>query len=151
MFVLGKRSRKNLEGIHSNLLLVVEKAIQLTTIDFAVTQGLRTLEEQKKLFESGASQTMKSKHLTGHAVDVVALPDGRVSWEIAYYLKIAEAFMRASSLLEIGLRWGGAWSVRNVGEYPKTIEDAHMDYLKSCVVAGKRPFIDSPHFELTGG
>ena len=71
-FKLSSRSMKKLKGVDEGLVAVVKDAIGITKVDFGVTFGLRTLEEQKKLYESGRSQTMKSKHLEGRAVDLVA-------------------------------------------------------------------------------
>jgi peptidoglycan L-alanyl-D-glutamate endopeptidase CwlK len=71
-FNLSARSRERLQGVNRDLVRVVEQAIQITTIDFGVTQGLRTIEQQRKYVASGASATMDSRHLTGHAVDVAA-------------------------------------------------------------------------------
>ena len=82
MFKLSKRSLERLEGVNPPLVEVVEKAITLTNIDFGVTCGLRTMEEQQALVDSGASQTMKSKHLEGNAVDVVAYIGSRITWEL---------------------------------------------------------------------
>jgi hypothetical protein len=78
-FVLGKKSLEELEGVHSDLVVVVHRAIELTVQDFSVHDGIRTLEEQKKLVESGASQTLDSRHITGHAVDLVPYINGKVA------------------------------------------------------------------------
>jgi uncharacterized protein YcbK (DUF882 family) len=76
-FKLGKRSLEKLEGVDASLVAVVKRAIELTKIDFGVIYGLRTVEEQEKLFAAGKSQTMKSKHLEGRAVDLMAYVDGK--------------------------------------------------------------------------
>ena len=81
-FKLSQRSLSNLEGVKPELVKVVHTAIEITSIDFGVTQGLRTVQEQRQLVASGASQTRKSKHLTGDAVDVVAYLGSRISWEL---------------------------------------------------------------------
>ena len=101
-FSLSSRSRGKLEGVHPDMVAVVETAITLTKVDFGVTYGVRTLEEQKRLYESGRSQTMNSKHLlqddTGysHAVDVVAYDGSDVVWEINVYDDICDAFKQAA-------------------------------------------------------
>ena len=101
-FSLSSRSRGKLEGVHPDMVAVVERAIELTKVDFGVTYGVRTLEEQKRLYESGRSQTMNSKHLlqddTGysHAVDVVAYDGSDVVWEINVYDDICDAFKQAA-------------------------------------------------------
>ena len=107
-FKLSDRSMGRLEGIEPELVGVVTRAIELTKVDFGVTCGLRSKEEQRKLVESGASQTMKSKHLEGRAVDVVAYIGSRITWEINVYDDIADAFKEAADELDVGIRWGAA-------------------------------------------
>lgn len=108
-FRLGVRSRARLEGVHPDLVKVVERAIVLTTVDFTVLEGLRTLERQAQLVKSGASQTMNSRHLTGHAVDLGAWVTNQVRWDWPLYHKIAKAMKAAAQELEIAIEWGGDW------------------------------------------
>lgn len=75
---LGKRSRQHLVGVHPDLVRVVERAINITSVDFTVLEGLRAIERQRRLLSSGASTTLRSRHLTGHAVDLGAWVDGTV-------------------------------------------------------------------------
>lgn len=147
-FKLSKRSRDNLIGVHPDLIYVVEKAITLTKVDFAVTQGLRTIEEQRKLVQSGASQTMNSKHLTGHAVDVVAYVGNRISWELNLYDDIADAFRLAAIEIDVPIRWGGAWHIDDIRSLDGTMQDAMDAYIDLRRSQGKRPFLDGPHFEV---
>ena len=121
MFKLSNKSLDRLKGLHPDLVKVVKRAIELTEVDFSVGEGLRTIERQKELVAKGASQTMKSRHLTGHAVDLYAFVDGTVSWEWKYYAKISEVVMKAAKELGVDVEWGGNW---------KTIKDG-------------------PHFQLT--
>ena len=108
-FKLGKRSQERLAGVHPDLVRVVERAITLTTVDFTVLEGLRTPERQAQLVKAGASQTMNSRHLTGHAVDLGAWVGGQVRWDWPLYHKIAKAMKMAASDLEIAIEWGGDW------------------------------------------
>ncbi len=119
-FVLGTRSIKRLEGVHDDLERVVKQAIRITTVDFTVLEGMRTRERQEKLVASGASKTMNSRHLTGHAVDLGAWIDGEVSWHWPHYYEIASAMKAGAEQLHIPLEWGGDW----------------------------RTFKDGPHFQL---
>ena len=127
---LSSRSKSRLEGVEEDLVKVVERAIELTEVDFGVIQGLRTMEEQKSLVAKGASKTMKSKHLEGKAVDLMAYIDGRGSWELNVYDEIADA-MKAAAI-----------------EWDDTMEDAMLSYVDLRRSQGRRPFIDAPHFEL---
>lgn len=147
-FKLSKRSLSELEGVDERLVAVVKRAIEITKVDFGVTQGLRTLEEQKQLFEDGATQTMKSKHLTGNAVDLVAYIGGKVSWQLHVYDEIADAMKQAAQELNVPLRWGAAWTVPDVRYWDGTMEEAMMSYVDLRRSQGRRPFIDGPHFEL---
>ena len=109
-FKLGTRSRKNLAGVHPDLVRVVERAIELTPIDFTITEGLRTKARQKELVAAGASQTMNSRHITGHAIDFAALIGGKVRWDWPLYPRIAAAFKQAASELNVPIVWGGDWA-----------------------------------------
>jgi peptidoglycan LD-endopeptidase CwlK len=108
-FSLGSRSRKNLEGVHQDLVKVVEKAIQLTNQDFSVIEGLRSLKRQEELFKKGHSKTMNSRHLTGHAVDITPWVDGAISWDWKYYTEVKRAMFEAAKELGVDLEWGGNW------------------------------------------
>ncbi|WP_297802833.1 M15 family metallopeptidase [uncultured Brevundimonas sp.] len=108
-FRLSARSRGNLAGVHPALVAVVERAIVLTDIDFTVIEGRRNAARQKLLVAAGASQTLNSRHLTGHAVDVAAWVGGTVRWDWPLYPRIAEAFKAAASELGVALVWGGDW------------------------------------------
>ena len=140
-------------GVEPELKEVVYEAIKVTKIDFGVIEGLRTEEKQKQLVESGASQTMKSKHLMqdsgfSHAVDLVAYDGSEVVWEINVYDDIADAMANAAKEVGCRLRWGAAWHIDDIGDYEGTMEDAMNEYVDLRRSQGRRPFIDGPHFEL---
>ena len=152
-FKLSKRSLDKLEGVHPDMVATVKRAIELTTVDFGVTYGVRTLEEQKKLYASGRSQTMNSKHLiqdTGysHAVDLVAYDGSNVVWELNVYDNIADAIAEAANEIGCPIKWGAAWSVGDITKYVGTMEDAMNEYIDLRRSEGRRPFIDGPHFEM---
>ena len=135
-------------GVEPELKEVVYEAIKVTKIDFGVIEGLRTEEKQKQLVESGASQTMKSKHLEGRAVDLMAYVGGRGSWELNVYDEIADAMKEAAVKVDVAVRWGAAWTVTDIREWEGTMEDAMNSYIDTRRSQGRRPFIDAPHFEL---
>ena len=147
-FKLSSRSLKKLEGVDEGLVNVVLEAIKLTTVDFGVTYGLRTLEQQKELYEAGRSQTMKSKHLDGRAVDVVAYFGSDISWELNIYDDICDAFAEAARRVSIPIKWGAAWSEGDIRMYQGTAEEAMNNYIDLRRSQGRRPFIDAPHFEM---
>ncbi len=109
MFSLGPRSVMRLKGVHPDLVKIVRRAIEISEVDFAVLEGLRTIERQRELVKAGASQTMNSRHLDGHAVDLGAWVDNQVDWSWPLYNKIAIAMKAAAHELQIPLEWGGDW------------------------------------------
>ena len=152
-FNLSNRSRNKLDGVHPQLVAVVEGAIKLTKVDFGVTYGVRTIAEQEKLVAAGRSQTMKSKHLIqddgfSHAVDVVAYDGSDVVWELNVYDDICDAFKVAARDVGISIKWGAAWSEGDIRSYEGTAEDAMNAYIDLRRSQGRRPFIDGPHFEV---
>ena len=138
-FKLSRRSLEKLQKVHPDLVKVVLLAIELTEVDFGVTEGVRTIERQRELFAKGASKTMNSRHLTGHAVDLVAYVGSEVRWDWGLYLKIAEAMKLASEQLKIPVRWGGTWDLLYNASLPVTAS------------ALSKSFPDGPHFELPRG
>ncbi len=113
MYKLGSRSLSRLVGVHPDLIKVVEHAITISETDFTVLEGMRTPERQKTLVESGASWTMNSRHITGHAVDLGAWVDDRVDWSWPLYAKIAAAMKNAAKDLDIPIVWGGDWKQKD--------------------------------------
>lgn len=107
-FRFSKRSLKALEGVHPALVAVAHRALEISPVDFVVTEGLRTLERQKELKAAGASRTLNSRHLTGHAIDVAAWV-GEIRWDWPLYTQIADAFKQAASELNVAIVWGGDW------------------------------------------
>lgn len=122
---LNTRSKNNLKGVHPVLINIVNKAVEIITEDlpeysFVITSGVRTLEEQKKLLAEKKTKTLKSKHLTGHAVDIAVVINGKITWDIKEYKKLADKFKEAANELNADITWGGDF----------------------------KTFIDGPHFEV---
>ena len=105
-YKLGQRSLQNLSGVHPDLVAVVKRAIEITEQDFSVIEGVRNIDRQRQLVKSGASQTMNSRHLTGHAVDIAPYP---LSWDWPQFYPIEDAMKKAAEELEVDLEWGGDW------------------------------------------
>ena len=141
---LDARSLSRLEGVHDDLVEVVKVAFDRTPQPFIVTEGLRSLDRQKKLVAAGASKTMRSRHLTGHAIDLAAFidldgdgqkdPNEQVRWDWPLYFKLAEAMRVAAEELEVPLEWGGTWRLLNGNGPVKENELADWP--------------DGPHFQL---
>ena len=146
-FVLSQRSLSKMNGINNELHTVVCSAIKLSKIDFGVICGMRTETEQRALLEKGATTTMKSKHLTGDAVDLMAYIGSRGSWELNLYDVIADAMKEAAIQERVGIRWGAAWNIPDIREWEGTMEEAMNHYIDERRAQKRRPFIDGPHFE----
>lgn len=108
-FTLSARSRGRLAGVHPDLVRVVELAITLSPVDFVVVEGLRTAARQKQLMAAGATRTLRSRHLTGHAVDLAPWVGGTVRWDWPLFHKIAPAMKGAALTLAVPIEWGGDW------------------------------------------
>jgi len=102
---------------------VIFEAAHAPPLTFKITSGLRTLAEQRELVQSGASTTMNSRHLTGHAVDVAILIGSEVDWTFANYRILADHIKATARAISLPIEWGGDW---------------------------KRP-VDGPHFQLPWG
>ena len=144
-FKLSTRSKNKLEGVHPDMVAVVERAIELTKVDFGVTYGVRSLAEQERMRDlaSGRSQTMKSKHLIqdsgySHAVDVVAYDGSDVVWEINVYDDICDAFKQTAEEKGVAIKWGAAWSEGDIRSYEGTAEDAMNAYIDLRRSQGRR-------------
>lgn len=116
-FKFSQRSENNLKGVNSDLVKIVRRTLQLSPVDFGITEGLRTVERQRQLVAAGKSQTMNSRHISGHAVDVFAYPTSAGSWEWKYYEQIATAFKQAAKELNIPVEWGGDWKTLKDGPH----------------------------------
>ena len=113
-FGLSAASLKNMQGVHPDLVAVVKRAIELTRIDFGVSEGLRTYEKQCEMVRDDKSKTLHSKHLLqdsgyGHAVDVFAYMNGEEEWHNKYYGPICQAFVTAAIELETQIVLGHLW------------------------------------------
>ena len=148
-FTLSKKSLSKLEGVDNSLQNCVKRAIELTKIDFGVICGMRTPEEQQALVNKGASQTLKSKHLEGLAVDLMAYLGGRASWELSLYDDIADAMKEAAKLENVGIRWGSCWHINDIRTWDGTMEEAMNAYVDLRKSQGRKFFLDGPHFELS--
>lgn len=116
-FVLSKRSLANMDGLHPGLIAVIHRAIVITPVDFGVIEGLRTVARQKQLVAAGASHTMRSRHLTGHAADLGAFVAGQLRWDWPLYELISVAMKAAAKELDVPLEWGGDWQTLKDGPH----------------------------------
>lgn len=120
---LTARDMKRLEGVHPDLVRLVTRAAEITLQPFVVSEGLRTPERQAEMVAQKKSLTKNSRHLTGHAVDLLAIVDGKVAQDLDPYRRIAAAMLQASGETGVPVEWGGGW----------------------------KRLVDGPHFELPRG
>ena len=153
-FKLSSGSLGKLEGVNPLLVDTVKRAIEVSSVDFGVIYGVRSLAEQKKLYKAGRSQTMKSKHLlqqdgTSHAVDLMAYDGSDPSWDIVMYDDIADAMKQAA--LETGAKicWGASWHIDDITKWDGTMQEAMNAYIDLRRSQSRTPFIDGPHFQLS--
>lgn len=109
-YELSARSESRLSGVHPDLVRVVRRALNLSEVDFAVVEGLRTSERQAELLKAGASTTLNSRHITGHAVDLAPVIGGEVRWDWPPFYKIAAAMKAAAAQEKVAIEWGGDWT-----------------------------------------
>jgi len=106
---LGARSLSRLEGVHLDLVRVVKKAAAISDLDFTVLEGVRTVDRQKELKKQGATKTLNSRHITGHAVDLAPMLGGKISWDWPLYHRLAKIVKTAAAVEKVPLQWGGDW------------------------------------------
>ena len=122
-FIFSSKSTMLLAKVHPDLQKVINRALEISPVDFMVVEGLRSITRQKQMVAQGSSKTMNSRHLTGHAVDIYPIDEnGKVvgDWRGTYFKDMAKAVKQAAKELNIPIEWGGDW---------KTI-------------------VDGPHFQL---
>ncbi|WKV16957.1 D-alanyl-D-alanine carboxypeptidase [Microcystis phage MJing1] len=148
------RCQQRLIGVHPDLVRVVTRARKAAS--FVVTEGLRTPERQQELVRIGASRTLDSRHLTGHAVDIAywldgnangATEGGEIRWDWPLYAKLAAAMRDAARAEGVAMVWGGAWD-RRLDQITGSLATVADDYAARMRARGRRPFLDGPHFEL---
>lgn len=139
MIRLSRNSLSKLRGVHPDLVKVVKRAAEISKMEFTVLEGMRTVDRQRELVKKGASKTMNSRHLTGHAVDVAPVSDGKVSWDWPLYHQLARVMKQAAKDVGVTVEWGGDWKSFKDGphwqlpfkKYPKTqAVSAEVDYAK---------------------
>lgn len=119
-YQLSTRSEQRLQGVHPDLVRVVKRALELSSVDFGVAEGVRSFARQQQLVAERKSTTMHSRHLTGHAVDLYPVSKAGPEWVKEDFAEVADAMKQAAKALGIPVEWGGDW----------------------------RSFVDAPHWQL---
>ena len=107
---LDARSLRNLSGVHGDLVKVVRRAAEISDLDFTIIEGVRSIERQRQLVAKGASKTMRSRHLTGHAVDVAIKVGGKIRWDWPLYESFSKVMKKAARDVGVKIKWGGDWT-----------------------------------------
>lgn len=162
-FKFSRRSVARLDGIHAPLAAVAYRALQLSPVDFGISSGFRSAEEQMALYRAGKSRangiergkpggTGLSRHQSGRAFDVFAWVDGKAEWEVdPSYILIAAAVAEAAYEKGVSVRWGGAWTASDIGRTERTetaLRREMRKYAEDRKARGRKPFIDAVHFEI---
>lgn len=158
------KSAANLAKVNPHLTAIVNMALWLCDVDFAVVCGWRSSDEQARLYAEGKSQSLNSNHMQGRAVDLVPYIGGKACWDIGAYIPVVIAMARAARLIKLdenrvslyddafNLRWGGAWTCKDIAldvrDEPHRVWGIHDRYIRHCKKSGEEPFIDCPHFEI---
>lgn len=121
----SKRSLGNLKGIHPDLRRVIDRALQESPLDFIVIEGLRTMQRQRELYASGASKTMNSRHLTGHAVDLLPIGKNGAAFDWPLYDKLGPAVKASADAEGVKITWGGDWTKFRDGPHFQLDWDAY--------------------------
>lgn len=130
-FKFSQRSLNNMNEVHPDLRKVAERAIELTEIDFGVTEGKRAIDRQFNLVADRKSKTYNSRHMHGMAIDIMAYVNGKGTWETKYYYTISKAFLRAAGELSTPIRWGGDWDMDGKSTDERFLDLVHYELLKS--------------------
>lgn len=151
-FKFSAASLAELKGVKQELVDCVKLALKLSTQDFTVFDGIRTLKEQQQHVANGTSKTMQSKHLQGLAVDLVPWIGGKLVWDWEGCYKIAMAMDEAATQLGIAdkIRWGGAWD-RTLADFGSLDSwKAYESEVRAYHARTGKSFVDGPHFEWVG-
>ncbi|MGX3066011.1 M15 family metallopeptidase [Ursidibacter arcticus] len=128
-FKFSKRSEDNLNGVHPDLIKVARRALELSEIDFTVIEGVRTKARQQQLYKQGATKTMNSRHLTGHAIDIVPYP---LDWnDTKAFAELARAMFEAAKQFNIPIRWGGDWNRNGRSDDESFYDGPHFELLRA--------------------
>ena len=151
MYHFGSRSKREIKGLHPDLISVLNLSIRTTAQDYSAHDGLRELYEQVEYVAAGVSRTMNSKHLIqpdgyGHAVDLVPVINGKLRWEWPAIYRIAYSMRNAADALKVDIRWGGCWKNLRGTEAP--IKSMVEEYVARKRAEGRDAFPDGPHYEL---
>lgn len=105
---MDEQSNRKLRGVHPDLQRVLVRA-EANGARFRVIEGLRTLERQKQLLKKGATTTLRSRHLDGHAVDIVPLDGIQITWAWPAFYPLAKMIKQAAKEEGVPIEWGGDW------------------------------------------
>jgi hypothetical protein len=108
---------ERLDDVHRDLVKVIRLAAERSPIEFCIGEGKRSLARQRELVAAGRSQTMHSRHLTGHAVDLFVMERGKVSWEMPKYKALSTVVLECARDLGVQVEWGGNWKTLKDGPH----------------------------------
>lgn len=110
MYLLNQKSLQNLQGVHPSLVELMKAAIISSPFPFIITEGLRSMERQKQLFQEGKAKTLHSYHLKGKAVDIAVIVENHITWNYSFYEKVAKHILKIANGKHLKITWGGTWN-----------------------------------------
>lgn len=150
-FKFGKVSEDNLATVKPRLQVFARELLRRSPVDFRVIEGLRSIERQRSLFNSGASQTMNSRHLTGDAIDLVAWIDGEPDWDWDNVFAISAHAPAAAQAAGLKVRWGAAWHIGDIRRCAVKADPGRTMvelYKQARRAQGRKVFLDGVHYEI---
>ena len=133
---LTDKDRARLVGLHPDLVRLVNEVARITTLPFTILEGVRSVAKQRENVKKGVSWTMNSRHLTGHAVDLAPIVNGKVSWDWPVYFKFAPIVKQAAKNLGLAIEWGWDWRKTKDGPHWQLPWASHA---ATTSTAGKKP------------
>lgn len=115
-FKFSSRSEKNLQGVNPDLVKVTRRALEISEVDFGITEGLRSRYRQKQLVATVRARPRTAATLRA-CRGCCGLYRQPGVMELPLYEKIAAAFRQASRELNIPVEWGGDWKTLKDGPH----------------------------------
>ena len=117
---LGNRSNKSISNIDPRLAVIIGAVLAEGKVDFTVTHGFRTKEEQQSLYAKGRTKLgkivtkcdgikRKSYHQTGKVIDFIPYPFNGNWNDTEQFKRVGEELVRVGRVLEYKCSYGGHW------------------------------------------
>jgi len=119
MFQFGHNSLKNLKTCHPEIIVLMKEALFYSPIDFGISCGYRTTEEQQRLFKNGKTKcdgiikVGNHQNFPSDAVDIYAYVNSKLSYDPNHLCVIAGVVLSVAKELKLNIRWGGTFGSKD--------------------------------------